>query len=72
MTAKIVAINASNRLSLGRITDNAGGNSRFPPRGLRQNSHSRRRSPGGPGRGAIDMDEVELVGPLIAESASEP
>lgn len=29
MTAKMVASNASNRLSLGRMTDNAGGNPRF-------------------------------------------
>jgi hypothetical protein len=29
ITAKMVASNASNRLSLGRMTDNAGGNLRF-------------------------------------------
>ena len=46
MTAKMVASNASNRLSLGRMIDNVGGN----PRSARE-----------PGHGAIDMDEVEIV-----------
>ena len=33
ITAKMVAINASNFLSLGRMIDNAGGNPRFQSHG---------------------------------------
>jgi hypothetical protein len=40
ITAKMVAINASNRLSLRRMTDNVGGNFQFRRAGRGRISHA--------------------------------